>query len=423
MTESNKSFHILTLGCKANQYDSAVMADDLARRGFAPAALADASLVVVNGCAVTASSEGQCRRALRRARRENPRAVLAAAGCAARSAGQALAALPGVDIVLAGGPGWPEDPAVAAPGRSRPLLKIQDGCSGSCAYCVVPLLRGAPRSLPPERAVAAVRSLMERGAAEVVLTGIHLGSYGADLGPGATLDALLRRLLAAGLHGRLRLSSLDAPEITDRLLALVAGSGGRVCRHLHIPLQSGSDRVLAAMGRPGRAVDFADAVRRARAALPGVGIGCDLIAGFPGESEQDFLRSLEAVENNEVPFVHAFPFSPRPGTAAAILPDDVPFAVKRERVRALTEAGARNLGRFLAGFVGHRLPVVFEGGRDRDGRRHARADNALMVMVAEGERASRRGAAAEALVTGVAGDALLAESAADRPGNGRKGGG
>ncbi len=404
---ANRTFHVLTLGCKAAQYDGAALEADLVRRGYLPAPRGTAGLVVVNACAVTAAAAGQGRRELRRVRRDNPGALVALAGCLARAplpAGGEAA-----DLVLCGPTGWPADPAFPSVRRSRPLLKVQDGCSCSCAYCAVPALRGAPRSLAPAKVLAALRSLMERGAGEVALAGVHLGLYGSDLSPPCSLEDLLARFLDAGLPGRVRLSSLEAGEVGDRLLGLMVSSRGRICPHLHLSLQSGSDRVLAAMGRRGRARDMAEAVSRVRAALPGAGIGCDLIAGFPGEEEEDFARSLALVEEAGIPFVHAFPFSARPGTAAAVLPGAVASGVKRARVRRLIEAGVRNRDRFLAAFPGRELEVVFESGRTRpDGRRRARAGNYIAVLAAGGGK-HPRGAAARVLITGAEATALLGE--------------
>jgi threonylcarbamoyladenosine tRNA methylthiotransferase MtaB len=404
---ANRTFHILSLGCKANQYDSAAMADGLVRHGYSPAPRGEAGMVVIHACAVTSAAAGQARRELRRARRDNPGALVALSGCLART--PHLAEGSGADLVLDDPSGWPDDPAFSSARRARPLLKVQDGCSRSCAYCIVPAARGAPRSLAPARVLAALRSLMGRGAGEVALTGVHLGLYGSDLLPRTSLEDLLAGILDAGLPGRVRLSSLEAGEVSGRLLGLMSAARGRICPHLHLSLQSGSERVLAAMGREGRAADFPAVVARARAVLPGAGIGCDLIAGFPGERAEDFARTLALVEESGIPFVHVFPFSPRPGTGAAAMSGQVPPALRRERVRRLIAAGAENRGRFLSLFPGETLEVVFEGPQRRPaGRWTARAGNHLAVSVEGGARYVR-GAAARALITGVGAGVLLGE--------------
>jgi len=412
---AGRTFAVVNLGCKANQSDSQTIAAGLAARGFAPAPLDEAGLVVVSGCAVTAAAEGKGRGELSRARRRNPSAIVAVAGCLARLRGGALAAEKAADLVLDGLPGWaPADGGEApplSPRRSRPLLKVQDGCDRSCAYCVVPALRGPSRSLSPGRVLASLAAMMGAGAAEVALAGIHIGVYGADLSPRSSLEELLRAFLDLGLPGRVRLSSLEPGELSGGLLALAAGSGGRICPHIHLSLQSGSDRVLAAMGREGGAESFRRAVEAARAALPGAGIGADLIAGFPGETEAEFARTLALVEELEVPFVHAFPFSPRPGTRAAAWADDVAPAEKRARVGRLAAAGRTARARFLAGTAARQgdapLEVVLEGGRDpATGRRRGRAGNYLTVLV-EGAEGIPRGGAARVRVEGAAAGSLL----------------
>jgi len=413
MGASRGTFAVVTLGCKAGQCDGEAIWAGLVARGYLPAPPSEAGLVVVNGCAVTLAAEGKGRKVLGRVRRANPLATVAVAGCLARLRGEVLAAGKAADLVLPGDPGWAEPGGLGPRRRSRPLLKVQDGCDRSCAYCVVPALRGAPRSLPPARVVSTLRALMEGGAGEVALAGIHLGLWGRDLHPPAALEDLVEQVAAARLPGRVRLSSLEAGDVTDRLLALVAGSGGRVCPHLHIPLQSGSDRVLLAMGRPGGAAAFAAAVEKARASLPDAGIGTDIIAGFPGETGEDFARSLGLVKELGIPFVHAFPFSPRPGTRAAGMDDDVPPAAKRGRVRMLMAEGAANRSRFLARtldlFGGGTLLVALEGGRDPvSGRRRGRAGNYLTVLVAGGEGIPR-GSLARVRVSGARGGSLFGE--------------
>ncbi len=397
------SFALLTLGCKSNQYDSAALGEELRRVGLLEGGPEEAGLVVVNGCAVTREAEAQGRQAVRRIRRVNPDAVLVLTGCLVAASPGAAGALAGVDLVLPpaargqllsrlGFPGkgwcdWPPDPAVGAPERGRALLKVEDGCAERCAYCLVPSLRGEVRSLPPEKVARAVQDLLGRGFGEVVLTGIHLGAYGRDLLPPRTLEELLLILVSTGLPGRLRLSSLEAGEVTSRLVGIMASAGDAIAPHLHIPLQSGSDRVLAAMGRPGRAEGFIGAVMRAREGIPRVGLGCDLITGFPGEREEDFEASRSLIDRLAIPFVHAFPFSPRPGTPAASLPDDVPPEVKRGRVKTLQETARGHRLAFLDTLVGRNLAVVVEGKLDPKGRAHALAGNYARVLVEGGGRA------------------------------------
>ncbi len=372
------TYAFITLGCKSNQYDTAAMAASLRDAGMTSAGADEADVVIINTCMVTGPTESQCRQAIRRAKRDNRRARIVVAGCLSKGDPDQITAMKEVDVMLEPtekgrlpehlglkGNGmwtdWPEDPAAASEGRDRGFLKVQDGCNHSCSYCIVPSVRGPARSLGPERTLSAVKSLMEKGRAEVVLTGVHLGLYGSDLSPVTSLEDLLEQLVEEDLPGRIRLSSLEPLEIGDRLLSLMGNSQARICRHLHIPLQSGSDRILELMNRPYRNSDFTDAVQEARQYVPGIGIGCDVICGFPGETEEDFSRTVETISGLEIPFLHAFPYSARPGTRAARMKDDVSPQVKKSRVRRVMEAAALNRSRFLDDRVGQVVEVVVHG--------------------------------------------------------------
>ena len=391
----------MTLGCKSNQYDSAAVAASLSKCGMMPCRQETAGLLVVNTCMVTGPTEAQCRQEIRRLKRKNPDAVMVVTGCMSRGVPKALTDMPEVDLVLdmqdkgrlpailgfdpsGGWVDWPDDPAVAIEGRDRGFLKVQDGCDCSCSYCIVPKVRGRGRSLPLKGALGSLMSQLENGVQEVVLTGIHLGFYGKDLSPPLMLESLIEAYLAVDTPGRIRLSSLEPLEITDRLLALMSGSGKRICRHLHIPLQSGSDRILGLMNRQYTRVDFVDSVERAKRALPGVGIGCDVICGFPGETEKDFMDTEELISALEIPFLHVFPYSPRPGTQAAGLKDDVPHPVKKERAARLREIAGLNKHAFFDYFVGTILEVVPESTVHAGNGFHALADNYIRVKLAGG---------------------------------------
>ncbi|MDF1526695.1 MAG: MiaB/RimO family radical SAM methylthiotransferase [bacterium] len=392
-------FSFITLGCKSNQYDSAAMAAELELAGLSRGSVSEAHVIVVNTCMVTGPTEAQCRKAIRQARRANAGAKLVVSGCMTSGARETIETMEEVDLVIepsekgmlpgllgiAGSVGWwdwPEDPAVDLGDRDRGFLKLQDGCNANCTYCVVPLARGRSRSLKPDLALGAVGRLMDRGVSEVVLSGIHLGQYGADLQPVSGLEDLLARLLENGLPGRLRLSSIEPLEITPRLVETMANAGGRrICRHIHIPLQSGSNRVLKEMGRPYLGAHFADAVRLLRNSIPGIGIGCDVICGFPGESEEDFNKTHDLVEKLQIPFIHAFPFSPRAGTKAAAVNDDVPHQVKKKRVLLMRELAQTNWHLFASSFVGEVLQTAIESTRDDFGRLLGLSDNYLRVAV------------------------------------------
>ncbi len=400
-TAREGSFALVTLGCKANQYDSAALAASLSGCGMIPGGRETAGLLIVNTCMVTGPTEAQCRQEIRKLKRINPEAVMVVTGCMSRGAPAALEDIPEVDLILdmqdrgrlpsilgfdhsAVWADWPEDPAVAQEGKDRGLLKVQDGCDCSCSYCIVPKVRGPGRSLPPDRVLGSLRAQLENGVSEVVLTGIHLGFYGRDLSPRRSLEGLVEAFLNSGTPGRVRLSSLEPLEVTERLLALMSGSGARICRHLHIPLQSGCDRILGLMNRQYTRVDFADCVDRARKAVPGLGIGCDVICGYPGETEKDFLETEEIISDLKIPFLHVFPYSPRPGTEAARLKNDVPHPVKKERAARLREIAGSSRQAYLESFVGSILEVVPERGSRDDNGCNALADNYIRVKLAAG---------------------------------------
>ncbi|MCU0724637.1 MAG: MiaB/RimO family radical SAM methylthiotransferase [Planctomycetes bacterium] len=334
----------LTLGCKVSQYDAEVIRERAADAGCAVTD-EDPDVVVVTTCAVTAQGQARSLKAVRRMAREHPRARIYVTGCGAALAPEAAAALPRVAAVvpparrdelldLFGGRPDPA-PAIerrvrARAGRARAFVKVQDGCPLRCAYCIVPLLRPAPRSKRPDTVVAEIATLERAGYPEVVLTGIHLGAYGP---PGA-LAALVRRVLRETGLRRLRLSSLECSELDAGLLEVLA-SEPRLAPHLHLPLQSGSPRVLAAMRRRTPPAGFLDAVAAVRTARPGCAVTTDVIAGFPGETEEDFEATLSVLTGAGVAGAHVFPFSPRPGTPAAGLPGRVdPREIRRRAARA-----------------------------------------------------------------------------------------
>ena len=340
-----------------------------------------ADVVVVNSCTVTARSEAKVRQAVRRIARQNPRSAIAVVGCAAQLAPGAYRELPNVRWVFGVDSkfeliDWvdrcetvrtdPEErsyhsPAAARLGsRTRAFVKIQDGCRFRCSYCAVPLARGRSRSAPPEVVLRQVRELVERGCREVVLTGVDIGSYGLDLQPKRSLAWLLCQLAEVASGCRVRLSSVEPTELTDELIRTVAEPPW-VCNHWHVPLQSGSDRVLRAMRRPYTSAAFLKRIERLLDAFDKTGLGTDVIVGFPGESEEDFSRTLELFERIPFTYAHVFPYSPRPGTAAAALQDDVPKSVKEDRSRALRELATRKKREFLSRFVGSEVVVLVEG--------------------------------------------------------------
>lgn len=409
---------IATLGCKVNQAEAASLEEELRAAGLTPASGGgSARLALLMTCSVTGAAARQSRQMARRLLREHPGAVVAACGCDAqvdpaayRREGCAVLGRGGMHrlaAMAAGAEPWPGDAAparagaaplaagVRAPGpeRTRGLLKVQDGCDAHCSYCIVPRARGGPRSLDIPEAAAAFAGLGAAGAAEVVLTGIHLGRWGRDLAPPARLDDLVRALLAAHPGPRLRLSSLEVSEITPELEGLLAAEP-RLCRHLHIPLQSGSDAVLAAMGRPYLAADYAAVVGRLCRKLPGLCVGADVLTGLPGEDEAAFEQTLALLEGLPIAYLHVFPYSPRPGTRAAALPRPTAADAKRRAARLRALGGQKRLA-FYQAQVGRSLTALVEGG----GR--ARTGNYCLVRAGKGLAA---GTLATVEVTGVAGE-------------------
>ena len=377
---------IATLGCKTNQFESAAMEELLAEAGYRSVPFAEgADLVIINTCTVTAATDSQSRNLIRRARRINPACRIVVTGCYAQIDPQALAALPGVSVVL-GNEEKRRLPAFLAngqtgihvadirksagpamtlssfAGRSRAFVQIQNGCDAFCSYCIIPFARGPSRSVPPDEVAGQVDRLAVEGFAEVVLTGIHVGAYGRDLQPPGSLLDLVERLQRETPVRRLRLGSMEPLEVSDELIRAVADSPV-LCPHFHIPLQSGDDAVLQRMNRHYDADFFRRLVNDIRCHLPDAAIGCDVITGFPGETEREFANTLRLIEELPVTHLHVFPFSRRPGTPAAEMAGQVSGPVARERAARLRELGEIKLAEFSRGFIGRTLDLVVEGRR------------------------------------------------------------
>jgi len=377
----------LTFGCKANQYDTQLLREALSGCGLVEVDGDTADLVVVNTCTVTAEAGRKARQAIRRVGREGPGARIVVTGCLAETEAEALGDLPGVDWVqgpeAARRPGGLLEALGLVPaaegaqvaggiatfaGHSRAFVKIQDGCDQSCSFCIVPHARGPSRSRRPEELEVEVARLVEAGHVEVVLCGIHIGGWGREWG--LDLEHLLERLAAldprregdgAPLPYRLRLSSIEATEVTDGVVRLMAERPERLAPHLHLPLQSGDDGILAAMNRCHGAREVLDACERIRARLDRPAFTTDVLVGFPGEGRSQFENTLAVVEEAGFARVHAFPFSPRPGTAAADLTGRVDPAEVRSRRRELSELAEELETRYRRGLEGARERVVRAG--------------------------------------------------------------
>ncbi len=379
---------ITTLGCKVNQYDSAVIQGRLEadRHSIVPFE-EKADFYIINACTVTDRADWEARQLIRRAKRLSPQARVLVTGCYAQVSPQEVARVPDVDFVVglnrledlvrfvrdADGDheteisvGNPRDEtgvrvlgARGLPDHTRAFLKIEEGCNYSCTYCIIPIARGRSRSVPEEEVLRQVHTLAQEGFKELVLTGIHLGGYGHDLKPKTDLVRLLERIADSRLIPRIRLSSLDPREVAHPLLRLMAESDV-LCPHLHICIQVGEDGILRKMRRNYDTSYYRDLILRTRDMLPTASLGTDLIVGFPGETGEEFERSIAFLDTLPLTYFHVFPYSIRTGTVAAALPDQVPLQIKKERARRFRELGARKKKEFYRQFIGTQVPVLVE---------------------------------------------------------------
>jgi len=394
------TFSIENFGCRATEADATAIRHELLNSGLTPAAShASAGVIVLNTCTVTAAADAQAREAVRKIHAANPAARVIITGCYAQRAPAELAALPGVTCVIgnshqarisglalelaSGASPEPASGAVdfvpadelqsylppsgaakiitgdifeqssvqVAPStfmagdRTRPILKVQDGCNNRCSYCVIPFVRGRSRSLPPGQVISQIQALSEAGVKEIVLSGINLGSYGRDFSPRVDLRDLLQRILGETPIERLRFSSIEPQDVTEDFVSLMASSA-RLAPHFHVPLQSGSDRILKAMHRWYRAAHYAQRLRVIRRAMPHAAIGADVIVGFPSERVEDFRETVAFIDGLPFTYLHVFSFSARPGTAGAALGEPVPASVIRERARVLRALGRKKSAEF-----------------------------------------------------------------------------
>jgi len=420
-TKSKKRVAITTLGCKVNQYESAAYLSDLAGREeveIVPFS-ARADVYVINTCAVTAKAGAQSRQLIRRAAARNKKSRLVVTGCYAQVAPQevlestgnplcvvgnahkglvaAVAAAPrSCDLEMYHGDmGACREAApllVTAPGeRTRAVLKVQDGCNQWCSYCIVPQARGPSRSVAMARVLRQAEIFLAEGYREVVLTGIHLGHYGLDFSPPSSLVALVDHLLERDFPLRYRLSSLEPTEVGPALLRRLADHPS-LMPHLHIPLQSGDDQILAAMNRPYRREQFAATITSCATRLPEAAIGVDVLVGFPGEDETAFANTYELLAGLPISYLHVFPYSRRPGTRAAGLPDQVPGRLKDERTARLRELDRQKRQQFYRRHLGQIRPVLAERGGRGQAAGHLRGftDNYIPVSFAAPARLINR---------------------------------
>ena len=375
------------LGCKVNQYESEAIAELFAQKGYEIVDIDEwADIYIINTCTVTNFGDKKSRQLIRKVKRQNPEAVVAAIGCYAQTAPDEIKNIEGVNLII-GTKGRkdivdlvesyvPEMGVVSTVGqiakerefehltiskladRTRAYLKIQDGCSQFCSYCIIPYARGPIRSRDPEDIMDEVKVLAENGFKEIILTGIHVASYGKDLKGVTLLDVIKRVQEQEGIE-RIRFSSVE-PNIVTEEFASELSKLDKVCDHFHLSLQSGCDRTLKRMNRKYDAAGYERAVEILRKYFPNVAITTDIIAGFPDETDEDFEKSLEFAKKIGFAKIHAFPYSPKRGTPAAVMPNQILNAVKNERTSRLIEASERMADEFIKSFEGKVMPVLYE---------------------------------------------------------------
>ncbi|MFH1075737.1 MAG: tRNA (N(6)-L-threonylcarbamoyladenosine(37)-C(2))-methylthiotransferase MtaB [Pseudomonadota bacterium] len=408
-----KYFKIITLGCKVNQCESAYLAEELERTGWTPAPSVDiAKLCIINTCTVTGKAAMQSRQELRRIIRQTKNALVIATGCYAQTSPDDIASIPGVAYVI-GNSNKVDIPRLAdnsipipAPNvcvpelrpntifqdmpafnfskRTRAFLKIQDGCDASCSYCIVPKARGGIRSLPFATALEHIQSLVAFGYREIVLTGIHLGKYGVDISPQTRLLQLLKEIEKSSSPVRIRISSIEPAEISKELIDLIAHSS-KICHHLHIPLQSGDDNILKRMNRSYSASYFEEIIQEIAKKIPDINIGCDILVGFPGETETCFRNTLSIIKRLPIAYLHIFPFSRRADTAAYSYPDQLHPKIIKKRCDALKQIDMQKRFVFYSRFIGQSTPLLIERERGTPARRLKGLTGNYIPVLIEGE--------------------------------------
>ena len=429
-----KSVRLFHLGCRVNQYELAAMGQLLEKSGeFKIFASTSPDLCLINTCCVTNRAGMQSRQLIRQIVREFPAAIIIATGCYAQLDTKTTSSIEGLHGIL--GNAHKQDifdfancvfqsdtlqvkcPAInnekffhelppdTLANRTRPVVKIQDGCDAFCSYCIVPFVRGRSRSLPPERILKQINTLAQKGFYEIVISGIHIGQYGLDLSPKTNLEALLFRLVDSPIS-KIRLSSIEPTEVTDQMIRLVA-EHSKFCRHFHIPLQSGDNTILKKMDRTYTTDLFAEKVYAIRKHIPEAAIGADVIVGFPGETQENFERTFSLLKKLPVTYLHVFPYSSRPGTRAADLPNAVNSSIIKERAKRLRALSAAKQKQFIAQFVGKELDVILEERKDNTYLKGT-SDNYISVFVSENEvllhtpvRVRIRSASGQALIDNI----------------------
>jgi threonylcarbamoyladenosine tRNA methylthiotransferase MtaB len=402
------TYHVENFGCRATQADGAAIALQFEARGLASARVDQADIVLLNTCTVTASADQDARATIRRVRRQNPLAKIVVTGCYAQRAPEEIAALPGVTAVIGNSHKhelakiileeesdransfvplatltenreprtenrihvsdiFAHTELLAAPvfepsdasqfDRTRPNLKVQDGCDNRCSFCIIPSVRGHSRSLPLDSVIDQINALVDSGYREIVISGINLGRWGRDLAGSSSFETLIYSILGETQIEKIRISSVEPMDWSDELIDLVASSP-RIAKHAHVPLQSGSDAVLRRMHRKYRPWHYREKIEKIRAAMPAAAIGADVMAGFPGETDAEFESTRRLIEDLPFTYLHVFTYSARPGTAAAAMPNQIPVQVARQRNHILRDLAAEKRLTFMQSFLGKPLDAI-----------------------------------------------------------------
>jgi threonylcarbamoyladenosine tRNA methylthiotransferase MtaB len=401
---------VATLGCKVNQFESEALMSTLEQRRYGLVPFGEAAdITIINTCTVTHRADFQSRQMVRRAFRSNPNSLIIVTGCYSQVEPEALAGIEGVKYLLGNREKgqipellplmqkgelpriqvadiheetlFSDTPLPSFHYHTRAFLKIQDGCDARCSYCIVPLARGRGRSLPPERVLEHLKVLKERGFKEVVLTGIHMGSYGLDLSPPFSLEKLLRRIEEEETSHRIRLSSIEPLDFSEDLIAFLSQSI-KGCPHLHIPIQSGDDEILKRMNRNYDRSLLSDLIQKLHQRIPKLSIGADVIVGFPGETEEKFKQTYELIESLPLSYLHIFPFSKRKGTLASQFPQQVDERKIKKRAEEMRELGKQKRQAFYRQFLHQELNVLVEDRREKEsGRWRGLSRNYIPVLL------------------------------------------
>jgi threonylcarbamoyladenosine tRNA methylthiotransferase MtaB len=401
---------IATLGCKVNQFESEALMSALEQRGYGLVPFGEgADITIINTCTVTHRADFQSRQMVRRAFRSNPKSLIIVTGCYSQVEPEAIARIEGVKYLLGNREKdlipdllpmmqkgelsriqvadiqqetrFSDTPLSSFHYHTRAFLKIQDGCDARCSYCIVPHARGRGRSLPQERALEHLKVLKERGFKEVVLTGIHIGSYGLDLSPPFSLEKLLRRIEEEETSHRIRLSSIEPLDFSADLIAFLSQSA-KFCPHLHIPIQSGDDEILKKMNRNYNRSLLSDLIQELHQRIPKLSIGADVIVGFPGETDEKFKQTYELIQSLPLSYLHIFPFSKRKGTPASQFPQQVDEGEIKKRAEEMRELGEQKRQAFYRQFLGQELNVLVEDRREKEsGRWKGLSRNYIPVLL------------------------------------------